>query len=101
MKLDCFSPFKACSVKTKVEAFEAVLNKGTVTEHGSGSSAVLPEARVLLKRLTSKELVDAGVDDQCDSSFEQMTEKRGTFVLQVPESVDDSSCEVIVINIIL
>lgn len=68
-----FSPFKASSVKTKVEAFEAVLSsKGTTSmtifcdgdgDDGDSEStiAVLPEARVLLQRLTDRQLKEAGV----------------------------------------
>lgn len=60
------SPFKASSVKTKVEAFEAVLSsKGTTsTTSVCGdleSDAVLPEARVVLQRLTDRQLKEAGV----------------------------------------
>ena len=86
-----FSPFKPSSVKTKVEAFEAVLGSG-----GSGkgakskpsTGAVLPEARVLLRRLTDQDLIEAGVDQQ-DSSKEPAAvdgdqQKRGTFVVNDP-----------------
>lgn len=69
-------------MKTKVEAFEAALgSSGTVAS--SKTTAVLPEARVLLKRLTDQELKDAGADR---SPVQQdANAKRGTFVLNSPD----------------
>lgn len=75
-----------------MEAFEAVLSSG-----GSGRginnskpmNAVLPEARVLLKRLTDQDLKEAGVEDhqepeQAIALVEEEREKRGTFVMKEP-----------------
>lgn len=79
---DLYSPFKPSSVKTKVEAFEAALNApgpAAVASNSKGVQSVLPEARVLLRRLTREELKDAGVKSSPVPPKERKS-KRGTFV---------------------
>ncbi|KAI9563301.1 hypothetical protein GHT06_010759 [Daphnia sinensis] len=86
-----FSPFKASSVKTKVEAFEAALGtsgSGTVASSSSGMTGVLPEARVLLKRLTRQQLKEAA------SNIEKPKEanpKRCTFVLDTSDEKENKT----------
>jgi hypothetical protein len=79
------SPFKPSSVKTKVEAFEAALS-GTAAaivddEANDHQTAVLPEARVVITRLSEEELSTAGVHGQSP----QLPSKRGTFVKPIEE----------------
>ncbi len=85
-------------MKTKVEAFEAALGSGgsgTPTTNTTNSSAkpmmcVLPEARVLLQRLTSQQLKEAtsnAVKPQRASRQPKEKEaKRCTFVLDNSDS---------------
>ena len=86
--MKCFfidSPFKPSSVKTKVEAFEAALS-GTAAamvddEANDQQTAVLPQARVVIQRLSEEELSSAGVHGQSP----QLPSKRGTFVKPIEE----------------
>ncbi|KAK4025855.1 hypothetical protein OUZ56_014899 [Daphnia magna] len=87
-----FSPFKASSVKTKVEAFEAALGTigpGTVASSSSGMTGVLPEARVLLKRLTRQQLKEAVSNIEKPQQElrkpKEANSKRCTFVLDTSD----------------
>lgn len=86
------SPFKASSVKTKVEAFEAALGTigpGTVASSSSGMTGVLPEARVLLKRLTRQQLKEAVSNIEKPQQElrkpKEANSKRCTFVLDTSD----------------
>ena len=88
------SPFKASSVKTKVEAFEAAL--GSVPGSNSTTNKtivpVLPEARIVLKRLTDQDLIDAGAKaGRPPKSTQEANSKRGTFVLEASDETDNKS----------
>lgn len=85
-------------MKTKVEAFEAVLSEKvpvqTVQLLQSCSKEtvkpVLPEARVLLRRLTNQEIEDAGAESPVEEKPNRIGKalenaNRGTFVLEVSE----------------
>lgn len=91
------SPFRPTSVKTKVEAFEAVLNHPVQTAQLVQNSRkeslkpVLPEARVLLRRLTDQELREAGAivekpgEGEATESAADKAPNDGTFVLEASE----------------
>lgn len=72
-----------------MEAFEAVLSSGggaRETRQSKAQSTVLPEAQVLLRRLTSDDLSDAGIVPE--SPEMEVTESGnandGTFVVDEP-----------------
>ena len=93
------SPFKASSVKTKVEAFEAVLSGSKaspavlVHDIDDIDSAVLPQARVMVHRLTKDDVNAAGGHGQ-SPQLPPASAKRGTFVKPFddqPEPLDGSN----------
>lgn len=76
-----------------MEAFEAALGSsvpGVAVSNSKPMTSVLPEARVLLKRLTDQELKEAGADVDRPSrrAQEAANPKRGTFVLDTSEEKD-------------
>lgn len=86
-------------MKTKVEAFEAALGSGgsgtptTTINSGKPMKSVLPEARVLLQRLTSQQLKEAGANAEKPKRASRHTNKdkednskRCTFVLENSDS---------------
>ncbi|XP_057367537.1 inner centromere protein-like [Daphnia carinata] len=93
-----FSPFKASSVKTKVEAFEAALGTSGPATGGtssSGMTGVLPEARVLLKRLTRQQLKEAASNIEKPQPESQKPKeansKRCTFVLDTSDEKENKT----------
>lgn len=88
------SPFKASSVKTKVEAFEAALGTPGVKPASTKTTSVLPEARVLLKRLTDEELKKACASKKkLSESIKETNVKNCTFVLDEENSETEKKSE--------
>jgi hypothetical protein len=85
-------------VKTKVEAFEAALGSGgsgtpsATSNSGKPMNSVLPEARVLLQRLTSQQLKEAGANAEKPKRAsrhlkdKEVKTKRCTFALENSDS---------------
>lgn len=70
-----------------MEAFEAVLGSGggaRETRQSKAQSTVLPEARVLLRRLTSDDLSDAGIVPESPGMEATAIGNDGTFVVEEP-----------------
>ena len=85
-------------MKNKVEAYEAVFKKEVVicpsssSSSSSSAAAVLPVARVLVHRLTSQDLIAAGVKNvpKTPARNNHNSDKRGTFVKPTADCAVDA-----------